>query len=209
MRVAISAMCAVCNAAIAADVSVSALFPGRAVLVVNGGKPRVLSIGQATPEGIKLVAADSRAAVVEIDGQRRTLKLGESIGGNYASTGKPTVRLTATSGGHFVTSGSINGVGVDFLVDTGATFVAMGIDDARRIGIRYLNGTRGYSSTANGVVETYRVMLDSVKVGDITLTNVEGSVLPASMPGVLLGMSFLRRLQMTRENSTMVLTKTY
>lgn len=203
------AMCIVSSGAMGANVNVNALFPGKAILVVNGGKPRVLSVGQSTPEGVKLIAADSRTAVVEIDGQRRTLQLGESIGGNYASSGKPTVRLTAESDGHFVTSGSINGVGVDFLVDTGATFVAMSVDEARRIGIRYLNGSRAYSSTANGVVQTYRVMLDTVKVGDITLTNVEGSVLPAPMPGVLLGMSFLRRLQMTRENNTMVLTKTY
>lgn len=191
------------------DVNVSALFPGKAILIVNGGKARVLSAGQTTAEGVKLVSADSRAAVVEVRGKRRTLALGESIATNFAASGKPTVRLTALGDGHFVTPGSINGASVQFLVDTGATFVAMSIDEARRIGVPYLNGSRGLSSTANGMVETYRVILDAVKIGDITLNNVEGSVLQGSMPGVLLGMSFLKRLQMTRENNTMVLVKNY
>lgn len=193
----------------ATDISVSALFPGKAILIINGGKPRVLSAGQSTAEGVKLISADSRRAVVEVDGKRRTLALGESIATSFATSGKPTVRLTALSDGHFVTDGSINGVGVQFLVDTGATFVAMSVDEARRIGVPYLNGSRGFSSTANGIVETYRVVLDTVKLGEITLNNVEGSVLPGNMPGVLLGMSFLKRLQMTRENNTMVLTKNY
>lgn len=193
----------------ATDINVSALFPGKAILVINGGKPRVLSAGQASAEGVRLISADSRVAVVEVDGKRRTLALGESIATSFASSGKPTLRLTALSDGHFVTHGSINGVAVQFLVDTGATFVAMSVDEARRIGVPYLNGSRGYSSTANGVVETYRVVLDAVKVGEITLNNVEGSVLQGNMPGVLLGMSFLKRLQMTRENNTMVLVKNY
>lgn len=202
--------CVACAPSVhATDVNVSALFPGKAILLVNGGKPRVLSAGQSTAEGVKLISADSRAAVVEIDGKRRTLALGESIASSFVSSGKPTVRLTALGNGHFVTNGSINGAGVQFLVDTGATFVAMSVDEARRIGVPYLNGSRGFSSTANGVVETYRVVLDSVKIGDIALTNVEGSVLQGSMPGVLLGMSFLKRLQMTRENNTMVLVKNY
>lgn len=194
---------------LASDVTVSALFPGKAMLIVNGGKPRLLSAGQLSTEGVKLISADSRQATVEVDGKRRILALGESISTSFAVSGKPTVRLAASSGGHFITGGSINGAAVQFLVDTGATYVAMGVDEARRIGVAYLNGSRGYSSTANGVVETYRVILDTVKIGEITLNNVEGSVLQASMPGVLLGMSFLKRLQMTRENDTMVLVKNY
>ena len=194
----------------AVDINVVGLFSDKALVEIDRGKPRVLSVGQSTPEGVKLVSVGSDGAVLEIEGKRRTVQLGQSISGSYASTQKPKVSLVADSRGHFVSAGSINGAATQFLVDTGATSVAMSSAEARRLGIRYLNGQRGYSSTAGGPVAVYRVTLNAVRLGDITLNQVEGVVLDSpDMNITLLGMSFLSRLEMKRDGSTMTLIKQY
>ena len=118
--------------------------------------------------------------------------------------------LSAGRGGHVIANGAINGVAVEFLVDTGASFISFGSSEAKRFGINYLNGQKSFSSTANGVVPVYRVKLDAVKVGDITLHNVDGVVhVGDNLPVVLLGNSFLNRMEMKRDGERMVLTKRY
>jgi len=197
--------------ALSADVSVTALFNGKAVLVVDGGRPRTLNAGETTPEGVKLVSANSESAVVEVGGQRQTIQLGQGTRiGRASDGGAGQVTLTADSRGHFTTVGTINGVSVRFLVDTGATSVALSTTEAKRLGINYLAGARGYSSTANGVIPLYRVTLDNVRVGDITLSNVEAAVVDgAGLDIALLGMSFLNRTQMRRDGDTLTLLKRY
>src|SRR4051812_30889872 len=112
--VAILSVCLTPLAATAADIAVSALFSGKAVLVIDGGRPQSLSAGQVTPQGVKLVSADSASAVIEYQGQRQTLTMGQGtrVGGSKASSGAGQVTLTADSRGHFLTTGSISGVPV-------------------------------------------------------------------------------------------------
>ena len=130
--------------------------------------------------------------------------------GARASSGTQSVTLNADSRGHFVTTAMINGATVRVLVDTGASLISMSSNDARRLGINYEAGQRTFSSTANGVVPVYRVKLDTVKVGDITLHNVDGVVhVSDNLPVVLLGNSFLNRMEMKRAGERMVLTKRY
>ncbi len=193
----------------ATEVSVAALFPGKAVVSINGGNPRMLSAGQSA-QGVKLISADSAAATFEIDGRRRTLSLGQGIASDFAPSAKPTVTLVADVRGHFVTAGSINGASTRFLVDTGSTTVAVSSALARQLGISYLAGRRGYTNTANGPAAAYQIMLDSVRVGDIVLHQVEGTVIEGNaLPIALLGMSFLKRLEMKREGSTLTLVRQY
>lgn len=202
------ALCA--GAAGAADVALAGLLPGRAVLVVNGGNPRTLSVGGRTAEGVKLVAVESGVAVVEIDGKRQRLVLGEHAVSSGGSGGGSSVTLTGDSRGQFFASGSINGAPMRFMVDTGATFVSLNANDAARAGIDYRNrGQPGVSSTANGTIRMWRVPGTTVRLGDITLHEVEVSVSEASMPITLLGMSFLNRLEMKRDGDTMTLKKRY
>jgi aspartyl protease family protein len=194
----------------AVDVSVVALFPGRAMLVVDKGKPRTVQAGE-TYAGVKLISSTSEEAVVSINGRQQRLHIGEGV---YSALSvqneRSTVVLMPDKNGHFVTSGSINGASVRFLVDTGATMVSMSVDDARRAGVNYLAGERGYSQTANGVAPVYKVKLGRVMLGDITLRDIDGVVHENSaLPVVLLGMSFLGRLEMRREGDTLVLTKRY
>lgn len=198
------------GAAQATGVNVVGLFNGKAMVVINGGKPHMLAAGQVSPEGVKLISADSSAAVLEIDGKRRTLGMGQAANiQSSGGSGNQTTVLTADSRGHFVTLGSINGASARMLVDTGATMVSMSNVEAKRLGITYLGGERGAVSTANGVVPAYRVTLNTVKLGNITLNQVEGLVQESSMPDVLLGMSFLNRVEMKRDNGTMTLIKKY
>lgn len=199
----------------AADISVTALFSGKAQISVDGGKPRMLSAGQTSPEGMKLISADSKGAVIEFQGKRLSLALGSGsrIGGVDLSAGNSSgssVTLTADERGHYQTMGQVNGGTVQFLVDTGATTIALPSADARRLGINYLNGQRGFTQTANGRAAAYRVTLDTVKVGDITLHAVEAVVLEGDgLNMALLGMSFLNRTEMKRDGQALTLIRRY
>jgi aspartyl protease family protein len=196
----------------AADVAVSALFSGKAVLMVDGGRPRTLSVGQSTPEGVKLISASSESAVIEYNGQRQTLTTGQGtrVLGSPAAKAGAQVTLTADVRGHFITTGFVNGVSVNFMVDTGATTVALSTAEARRLGIDYRSGVQGRVSTANGVVAAYRIKLDTVRVGDIVLNNVDGTVIDgAGLTVALLGMSFLTRTHMIRDGDKLTLTRRF
>lgn len=197
-------------AASATDVNVIGLFSGRAVVVINRGAPKTLKAGESTPEGVKLISADSRGAVIEIDGKRQTLEMGQHFESSVSapSGGRSTVILAPDTRGHFIADGQVNGGYIRFLVDTGATLVSMSAADASRLGIDYRNGEQSYSIVADGRrVPTFRVKLDSVSVGDITIYGVEGMVREGG--AALLGMSFLNRTEIRREGGNLTLTKRY
>jgi aspartyl protease family protein len=203
-------LCGVSGLACAAEIQVLGLMTGKAVVQIDGGKQRMMSVGETAPDGIKLISANSQQAVFEIDGKRQTLTTGGT--GRFAgggSTERQTASLTNNGQGHFLTTGAINGAAVQFLVDTGATSIAMSQEEAKRIGISYLSGQKSIVMTANGPVQSYRVKLDSVRVGDIVLSNVDAMVVPASMNVVLLGMSFLNRTEMKRDGDLMTLTRKF
>ncbi len=201
---------ALCAPAQAVDVSVVAMFPGKAMLVIDKGKPRTLRAGE-TFGGVTLISSNSEEAVVSINGKQQRLHIGEGVYSALSVQSEhATVVLAADKAGHFISSGSINGSSVRFLVDTGATMVAMSVDEARRAGVNYLAGERGYSQTANGVAPVYKVKLAQVTLGDITLRDIDGMVQEnGAFPIVLLGMSFLGKLEMRREGSSMTLVKRY
>jgi aspartyl protease family protein len=194
----------------ATDVTVIGLFPNKVVITVNRGSPHTLSTGETTAEGVKLISSDSRGAVLEIDGKRESLEMGQHFESANLTSARSAVTLAADSRGHFVADGAVNGVRMRFLVDTGATLVAIPAAMASRLGIDYRNGQRGMSQTANGPAVVYRVMLDSVTLGDVTLMNVEGVVHEsAGLDIALLGMSFLNRTEMRREGTSLTLTRRY
>jgi aspartyl protease family protein len=194
----------------ATEVNVVGLFNGKAMVSINGGKHRVIVAGETSPEGVKLIGADSSTAVLEIDGKRQNLGMGKSAsipsadgGGNQSAV------LAADIQGHFITTGSINGTSARMMVDTGASMVSMGKEEAKRLGISYLSGKRGLVSTANGVIPAYHVTLNTVRVGNLTLNQVDGLVQESNMPYVLLGMSFLKRLEIKQDGTNMTLLKKY
>ena len=206
----LAVLCALVKPAWAADISVVALFPGRAMVIVDKGKPRTMRAGE-TYAGVTLISSTSDEAIVSIDGKQQRLHIGEGVYSALSvQSERATVVLMPDKNGHFVSLGSINGGSVRFLVDTGATMVSMSVDEARRAGVNYLAGERGYSQTANGVTAIYRVKLAKVTLGDITLQDIDGMVHEnGTLPIVLLGMSFLGKLEMRREGSSLTLTKRY
>lgn len=196
----------------AADVSVVGLTTGRAVLVIDGGKPRTLKVGESTPENIRLLSATSAEAVIEVGGKRRTLTIGQGLSYSLGSTeSAQRTTLAADGQGHFFATATVNGVSIRFLVDTGASVVTIGSSEARRAGIAYAGGQKGRMQTANGRVPAYRVKLDTVRLGSITLHNVDGVVVEGDVLGGvgLLGMSFLNRIDMRRDGDTMTLIRRY
>jgi aspartyl protease family protein len=118
-------------------------------------------------------------------------------------SGAREIVIPMGQGGHFFVDGAINGRAVRFMVDTGATTIAMGAAEAQRLGIDYQKGQRGFVGTAGGVVAAYGVNLGAVRVGEIEVPNVQATVSAAGMPFVLLGNSFLNRFQMRRENDVL------
>ena len=192
-------------------VALSGSMGSRALLVIDGDAPRAVAVG-STVQGVKLLSVNEAQAVVEIDGRRQTLRLGEAAVnlGGAASAGSGTqITLSSDANGHFQAQGQINGRGVLFLVDTGATMVSMGQDEAERLGLPYKNGERIGLRTANGNTVGYRISLNTVRVGDVEVHNVAAVVQPQPMPFILLGNSFLTRFQMKRENDTLLLQRRY
>lgn len=201
-----------CGAAVAAEVNLNGIIGAKALVVIDSGRPRLLAVGETSPEGAKLISVTRESAVIEMGGKRETLTMGQNarLAGGSRPTGGQSVTLIANSQGHFVTIGTINGVTVRVLVDTGATLVSMSSTEAKRLGINYTEGQKAFSSTANGVVPTYHVKINEVRLGDVTLNNVDGMVHAGdNLPIVLLGMSFLNRMDMKRDGEKMVLTKRY
>lgn len=191
-------------------VSVKGLFKGKAILVIDG-KQRLLKAGETSPEGVKLVSADSKEAVIEIDGEQSTHGLGTHIGSNFTPPETKAVSIWPTSRNMYPVVGSINGYPVNFIVDTGASIVAMNSGQARRLGIDYaVEGEPSVSETASGLTRTYVINLKRVKVGDIELRDVRAAVIEGSYPTeVLLGMSFLGRLDMRRKDGVLELRERY
>lgn len=197
--------------ATAQSVAMTGGMGSKALLVVNGGAPKALAAGDSF-QGVKVLSVTADQAVVEVGGKRQTVVLGGapvSIGGSGGGGSGTQIVLTAGSGGHFITQGAINGKATRFMVDTGATSIAMGADEARRMGLKFEEGQAFYGSTANGVVKGYKVSLTTVRIQDVEVHNVEAAVLPQPMPHILLGNSFLTRFQMKRDNDTLTLTKRY
>ncbi len=194
--------------AAAQTVALQGMLGNKALLIVGGSAPRPVAPGE-THQGVKVLSTSGDQAVVQVDGQRITLRVGESPAsvGGAMRTGGDRVALTADARGHFVTTGSIEGKPVQFMVDTGATVVAIGQGEADRMRLDYKSGQPVRMATANGTTQGWLVKLRNVRIGDVTVYDVDAVVAPAAMPAVLLGNSFLNRFNMRRDGDQMMLVK--
>jgi aspartyl protease family protein len=208
--VAAQLLAAAAGAHAASSVMLTGTIGSRAILIVNGAPPKTVAVGE-TFQGVKLVSLQAEQAVVELEGKRVNLRMDTpvSIGGGGGTGGGSRIVLPADSRGHFMTQGAINGRPVTFMLDTGATSIALSADDAQRIGLDYSKGQRIQISTANGMSSGYRLRLRSVRVGDVEVYDIDAIVSPQPMPFVLLGNSFITRFSMRRDADQMVLEKRY
>ncbi|MFI8616249.1 TIGR02281 family clan AA aspartic protease [Acidovorax sp. NPDC077693] len=203
----IAALCLAPAWAHAQSVGIAGMLGSKALLVVDAHPPRALGAGDEF-QGVKVLSVGKEEATVEVKGAQRVLRLGEApvSVGRKGGSGRRVV-LMADSRGHFLNSGMINGRVMQYMVDTGASSVAIGRADADRMGLNYLNGQPVRMNTANGVTQGWRIKLDSVRLGDVEVFGVEAVITPQPMPYVLLGNSLLNEFQMTRINNEMVLEK--
>lgn len=192
----------------AVSVTLVGLFPGKAVVVIDGQEPRTISAGQKTAEGVMLVSTSSETAVFDIDGKRQTLDLGQHFVPASGRAGS-VLAIPADGQGHHWTVGQVNGKTIRFLIDTGATTVSLPAGFAKAAGIDYQKGQRGFVQTANGPAAAFRVKLDALTVGDITLYQIDATVMESGLDVALLGMSFLSRTDMKRDGANLVLTKRF
>lgn len=193
------------------NVIVKGLFSGRAVLEVNG-TPHLLKEGKSTPEGITLLRATSKYAQIEHNGKISKLGLNRQVGANYAAeqSENASVQLESQQGGHFITPGRINNRWVEFMVDTGATNITLNSFTASQLGINFKTAPTVEVETAKGNTQAHQVVLSSVAVGDVLLTNVQALIIIGRFPQtILLGNSYLSRINMRIENTTMTLQAKY
>jgi aspartyl protease family protein len=194
------------------SVTLTGMVGSKALLIVDGNAPKIVATGESF-NGVKVISTQGDTAVLMVGGKRLNMRVGDapaSVGeqaGSKSSGSK--IVLTAGDGGHFLAQGSINGKSVQFMVDTGATAVAMGAAEAKRMGIDYTSGRPVRMSTANGQTLGYLLTLNSVRIGDVEVQNVEAIVAQQAMPYVLLGNSFLTRFSMRRDNDQMVLERRF
>jgi len=190
------------------NIQVQGLFSEKVVVLVDGQR-HIVAVGRVSPEGVKVVSVDSDGAVLEVDGQRKHYDLGSTVITTFSQPEKQQEKIFKNSGGMYMTYGNINGRSVRFLIDTGASAIAMNTTQAKHLGIRYDKyGKPASVSTASGYAKAYRVHLKSVSVGDITQTNVEAFVIDGGHPGpILLGMTFLGRLSVEHSGNAMTLTQ--
>lgn len=118
--------------------------------------------------------------------------------------GQITVQLAQNKQGHYVVTGAINDIPVVFLVDTGATDVAIPANLAAELGL--VKGRPGLANTANGTVTVYDTRVNKLSIGQITLYNVDANINPGMQSGhILLGMSALKQLEFTQRDNTLIL----
>jgi aspartyl protease family protein len=195
----------VTGAATAAPGVVLAGRMGQRALLVIDGRAHAMAVGD-TAGGVRLLGWTGDAAEVELGGKTQMLRLGAAPAQLAAAGPAPSGReivIPAGQGGHFTAAGSIQGHNVQFMVDTGATLVSLGRDDAQRMGLDLRDAAQGYIQTANGQALVHLVTLPHLRVGEVEVHNVGAVVLPMPMPFVLLGNNFLSRFQMRRENDVM------
>jgi len=224
---AVLAVASAVGSAQATEIALSGILGARAVLVVDNGPPQLLTVGKSTSEGVRLLSLEGNVAVVEFEGRRQTLRLGERVvqrgdAGNAGNAGVGTltgeqarkvlargveVTIEADGSGHFFSDGEINGRSVRFLVDTGATLVAIGLSSAQGLGLDLDDKQMSQANTAGGVVNIWRVTLKTLKIGGLRFDNIDAAVVQTEMPHVLLGQNVLEQMEMRRDGRQMRLKK--
>ena len=192
------------------NIEVMALFKDKAVVMIDN-EQQLLKVGEPVKLGVKLIKATSKYAILEVNGTQSKYLLGSQVLATYAKQEKKEMLVYRDSDGMFKTIGSINGYTVGFMVDTGASAVALNSDLAKRLGLQYkLKGNLTFVNTASGTEPAYLIMLERVKIGEIMLRNVKGIIIEGRHPSTpLLGMSYLGRLNIINEGQVMKLEQKY
>ncbi|MFT6434829.1 MAG: aspartyl protease family protein [Candidatus Azotimanducaceae bacterium] len=188
----------------ALEIEVLGLFKNAALVRIDGER-KLLKQGVVSGEGVELIQADSEGATFVYNDERIELSLSSKISTRFEQPASSMVQIVGRNN-QFKTSGSINGQSVGFLIDTGATVVAMNQNHAISLGIDYEKGKVARVETAGGVINAHQVFVDSMTVGSIRAANVEVAILEGNHPSdILLGMSFLQHVEIQKSKGLMTL----
>lgn len=192
----------------AASVTVEALLPNTAVLMINGQR-KTLKAG-ASYQGVKLLSADATVAVLEINGERQRLGLNRNITTNYVAPERRQLDIPRNDRMQYITSAQINGRSIQVMVDTGANVVAMSARHASALGVDYRAGMPSKLETASATIDAWMVTLHSVEVGGIRVENVRATVTAGEYPStVLLGMSYLQHVELREREGVLSLSRAW
>jgi len=198
----------VSTGAVALDVSVVGLFPNKAVVQIEGGALRTIAIGQKARDDVTLLSVTRDSATFDIQGRRVELGVVSARRQARAAVEANYAEVQTNDRGDLVADGEVNGKPIRFVVDTGATLITLSAREATRLGLEYQSGQKTMIATANGEVAAYRLKLATVRVGEMSVHDVDAVIAETSSLSVaLLGMSFLNRVNMKREGTVMTLTK--
>lgn len=193
----------------AADIVILGLFKDKVVLVKDN-KRMVLKTGDITSDGMKVLSVTSKQVDLEIEGQQQSYGLGTQISSTYSAPKNLVYRIQKDKQGMYRAQGKINQHQVKFIVDTGATLLAINTNLAKTLNIPYEKAPSTQVETASGRAKAFRVVLDSVTIGGIVIRDVEAVVVDGDSPKeALLGMSFLKHLRMENTDNLMVLEQKY
>mgnify|MGYP003337661111 CR=1 FL=1 len=187
-------------------ITANALFEGRAMLSIDG-VPRVMKVGQTSPEGVRLVSATAREAVVTVAGREIRLTPAREPGGSFSDPGRREIPVARNERGEYRIVGSVNGAQQSFVIDTGANVVVLSGRDAERLRVDYRRlGEPTRVLTAAGPSDAWSITLDRVDVSGILVRNVPATVIEGPHPEpALLGMSWLQRVGLREEQGVMYL----
>lgn len=217
MRYALASLLIFCSlTAQAVEINLVAIMGNRVMVEVDGGKPKMLAPGQSLNE-VTLISLSDGAATFEVAGKKQTLTMSNR---SYKATtnqavaseakGGKTIMLSASEGGHFFAQLTLNGTPVRGLIDTGATTLAISSRLAKAANVNFTGATSGYAQTAQGIVVTRHVKINTLRFGDLLLYNVDATVLEGDFPtSPLIGMNILQRFTMQREADRLLLTQRY
>ena len=168
--------------------------------MTNRHETKRLGAGMIVTAWLVIIGLFTWYFFLELDQQRNPNQNIQIMGGGEAAE----VILQRNRFGHYVVTGEINGQEVEFMLDTGASDVAIGDLLAQELGLK--KGLPRIYQTANGAVQGYRTKLDTVRIGAILVRDVRGSINPG-LDGrqILLGMSFLKHLEFTQRGDTLIL----
>ena len=188
------------------EVIAEGLLPGMAVLIIDGERV-TLRPGQERGS-VQLIDVSADRAVLDVDGQRRELRISGRVDSNFVAPEERSVTIRRNARLQYVTTAEINGRRMRVLVDTGANMVAMNARHARSLGIAEDEGRLGSVSTASDVRAARLVTLRSVNVGGIEAQAVDATVLDGEQPQlILLGMSFLQHVQLEEREGVLTLRR--
>ncbi|MDR3412657.1 MAG: TIGR02281 family clan AA aspartic protease [Formivibrio sp.] len=198
----------------ATELNLVAIMGDKAMVEIDGSKPKLLASGQSA-NGAKLLSVGGGTAVFDVGGQKKTLSMdsrsfkSSGVAAGEEGNGKQII-LFAEQGGHFFANITINGMPFRGMIDTGATMLSLSNTSARQANIDAKNASKAYSSTANGVVPVSITTVNEIKFSNVVLYNVQAAISEGGSPQEpLIGMSILSRFKMDRDGDRLILTKRY